>query len=103
MLTAYRSRRCRFPHQQSQVPSHDPINKQPQVPGFSGFPAQPYGGFQMYPIVFPTMIPGLNGLQNQDQMNRGHGIYHVPILPMTGPVVGFQSNTLIPLTYSIPT
>ncbi|WCJ42271.1 hypothetical protein M5689_023090 [Euphorbia peplus] len=87
----------------AQIPSQETINKQPQVPGFSGFPAHPYGGFQMYPIVFPAMVPGLSGMQNQDQMNRGPGIYAVPVPPMTGPVAGFQSNTLIPLTYSIPT
>ncbi|XP_065850879.1 uncharacterized protein [Euphorbia lathyris] len=93
-------------HQQAstaQSSSQDSINKQPQVPAFSGFPAHPYGDFQMYPIVYPALVPGLTGLQNQEQMNRGPGIYAVPVPPYMGPIAGLPSNTLIPLTYSIPT
>ncbi|KAF2317205.1 hypothetical protein GH714_016637 [Hevea brasiliensis] len=79
----------------------DPLNKQPQVPPFSGFPA--YGDFQMYPIVYPALVPGLTHLQNQEQMNRGAGIYAVPVPPFMGPIAGLPSSTLIPLTYNIPT
>lgn len=77
------------------------LNKQPQVPPFSGFPA--YDDFQMYPIVYPALVPGLTYLQNQEQMNRGAGIYAVPVPPFMGPIAGLSSNTLIPLTYNIPT
>ncbi|KAF7152918.1 hypothetical protein RHSIM_Rhsim01G0118000 [Rhododendron simsii] len=36
-------------------------------------------------------------------MNRGAGIYAVPVLPFMNPIAGFPPNTLIPLTYSTPT
>ncbi|XP_061994872.1 uncharacterized protein LOC133712780 isoform X2 [Rosa rugosa] len=41
--------------------------------------------------------------QDQEQRNRGSGLYAVPVHPFTGPVTGFSSNTLIPLTYNVPT
>uniref|UniRef100_A0A5B6YV86 Transmembrane protein n=1 Tax=Davidia involucrata TaxID=16924 RepID=A0A5B6YV86_DAVIN len=77
--------------------------KQPQVPGLSGFAASPNGDIQMFPIIYPALVPGLFPLQNQEQMNRGAGIYAVPVLPFMGPVAGLPSNTLIPLTYNLPT
>ncbi|XP_021911872.1 uncharacterized protein LOC110825697 isoform X2 [Carica papaya] len=77
--------------------------KQPQVPGFFGFPASANGDFQMHPIFYPTLVPGLTPLQNQEQVNRGAGIYAVPVLPFMGHVTGLPSNNLIPLTYNIPT
>ncbi|OUZ99224.1 hypothetical protein BVC80_8967g32 [Macleaya cordata] len=74
-----------------------------QVPAFSGFPTSFNGDFQMFPIIYPAFVPGLIPLQNQEQANNGAGIYAVPVLPSMGPMAGFPPNSLIPLTYSIPT
>ncbi|KAF8389436.1 hypothetical protein HHK36_026131 [Tetracentron sinense] len=74
-----------------------------QVPESSGFPASPNGDIQMLPIMYPALVPGLIPLQNQEHTNRGAGIYAVPVLPFMGPMSGLPSNTLIPLTYNIPT
>lgn len=71
-----------------------------QGPGFSGFPSFPNGDFQMFPIMYPALVPRS---QNQEHMNRGAGVYAVPTYPFMGPVTGFPSDTLIPLTYNIPT
>ncbi|XVF47627.1 hypothetical protein PTKIN_Ptkin03bG0124900 [Pterospermum kingtungense] len=74
-----------------------------QVPGYSGLPAFQNGDFQMFPVMYPAIIPGLTSLQNQEQTNRGAGIYAVPVLPFMGHIAGTPSNNLIPLTYNIPT
>jgi hypothetical protein len=74
-----------------------------QVPIFSSFPAYPNGDFQMFPVMYPALVPGLNNLQNQEQINRGSGIYAVPVFSCMGHVTGLPSNTLVPLTYNIPT
>ncbi|XWS70990.1 hypothetical protein CRYUN_Cryun03dG0098400 [Craigia yunnanensis] len=73
-----------------------------QVPGYSGFPAVQNGDFQMFPVMYPAIIPGSTPLQNQEQTNRGAGIYAVPVLPFMGHIAGIPSNNLIPLTYNIP-
>ncbi|PQP91836.1 uncharacterized protein Pyn_07496 [Prunus yedoensis var. nudiflora] len=83
--------------------SPEEILQKPQVPPLSGLPFVPNGDFQMLPIMYPLLVPGLNPLQDQEQMNRGAGIYAVPVHPFMGPVTGVSSNTLIPLTYNIPT
>ncbi|XWS48294.1 hypothetical protein CRYUN_Cryun13aG0062800 [Craigia yunnanensis] len=54
------------------------------VPGYSGLPAFQNGDFQMFSIMYPAIIPGLSSLQNQEQTNRGAGIYVVPVLPFMG-------------------
>ncbi|XP_050218613.1 uncharacterized protein LOC126669242 [Mercurialis annua] len=96
-------------HQSStnQTPPEETLDKKLHVPGFSGFPDYPYRGFQMYPIMYPALVPGLTSLHNRDQMNAsgggGAGIYAVPVPPLMGPIAGLPSNTLIPLTYNIPT
>lgn len=77
--------------------------KQPQVPGFFGFPSYPNGDFHMHPIFYPALVPGLTPLENHEEVNRGAGIYAVPVLPFMGHVTGLPSNTLIPLNYNIPT
>ncbi|XP_038695126.1 uncharacterized protein LOC119992482 isoform X2 [Tripterygium wilfordii] len=89
----------------TQKSPHDFLKESPVflVPTFSGFPAFPHGDFQMVPIMYPALVPGLNPLQNQEQLNHGAGIYAVPVLPYMGPTAGLSSNTLIPLTYNIPT
>ncbi|XWS52274.1 hypothetical protein CRYUN_Cryun11dG0054400 [Craigia yunnanensis] len=74
-----------------------------QTPGYSGLPAFQNGDFQMFPVMYPAIIPGLTSLQNQEQTNRGAGIYAVPALPFMGHIAGLPSNNLIPLTYNIPT
>ena len=74
-----------------------------QVPGYSGLPAFQNGDFQMFPVMYPAMVPGLTSSQNQEQTNRGAGIYAVPVLPFMGHIAGLPSNSLIPLTYNIPT
>ncbi|KAH1033516.1 hypothetical protein J1N35_045690 [Gossypium stocksii] len=82
-------------------PSTSKISQVP--PGYSGLPTFQNGDFQMFPVMYPAIIPGLTSLQNQEQMNRGAGIYAVPALPFMGHVSGIPSNNLIPLTYNIPT
>ncbi|KAF6165197.1 hypothetical protein GIB67_007182 [Kingdonia uniflora] len=74
-----------------------------QVPTLSGFPAYPYGDMQMFPIMYPALIPGLIPLQNAEFINHGAGIYAIPVIPFMGSMTGLTSNTLIPLTYNIPT
>lgn len=74
-----------------------------QIPAFSGFPDFPNGDYPMIPIMYPAIVPGLASLQNQEQMSHGEGIYAVPVLPFVGHVSGLPSNTLIPLTYNMPT
>ncbi|XP_058113582.1 uncharacterized protein LOC131256647 isoform X2 [Magnolia sinica] len=89
---------------QSSIPkSSDENLKQSQVPTFSGFPAFPDVDLQMLPIMYPMLVPGFIPSQNQEQNNRGGGIYAVPVLPFMGPMAGLTSNTLIPLTYNVPT
>ncbi|EEF34577.1 uncharacterized protein LOC8262535 [Ricinus communis] len=79
-------------------------NSKHHVLACSSLPPYPFGDLQMYPIVYPAMVPGFTpSLQNQDQMHRGAGIYAVPVPPVMGPIAGFPSNTLIPLTYNVPT
>ncbi|KAK9268491.1 hypothetical protein L1049_000243 [Liquidambar formosana] len=74
-----------------------------KVPAFSSFPSSPNDCPQMFPTMYPALAPGLIPLQNQEQMNHGAGIYAVPVLPFMGHIAGFPLNTLIPLTYNIPT
>ncbi|XP_039028052.1 uncharacterized protein LOC120161917 [Hibiscus syriacus] len=74
-----------------------------QLPGYFGVPAFQNGDFQMFPVMFPAIIPGLTSLQNQEQINRGAGIYAVHVPPFMGHIAGISSNNLIPLTYNIPT
>lgn len=74
-----------------------------QIPTFSGFPVSPNGNMQMLPIMYPAFVPGLIPMQNQEQMNRGAGIYAVPVPPSLGPISGLPPNALIPLTYNLPT
>ncbi|XP_022753422.1 uncharacterized protein LOC111301756 isoform X2 [Durio zibethinus] len=56
----------------------------------------------MFPVMYPAIIPGLTSLQNQEQTNRGAGIYAVPAIPFMGRIAGLPSNNLIPLTYNLP-
>ncbi|XP_039030382.1 uncharacterized protein LOC120164801 [Hibiscus syriacus] len=77
--------------------------KAPQLPGYFGVPDFQNGDFQMFPVMYPAIIPGLTSLQNQEQMNRGAGVYAVPVQPFMGHIAGIPSNNLIPLTYNIPT
>ncbi|XVF69918.1 hypothetical protein PTKIN_Ptkin11bG0119500 [Pterospermum kingtungense] len=74
-----------------------------QIPGYPGPQAFQNGDFQMFPVMYPAIIPGLTSSQNQEQTNRGAGIYAVPTLPFMGHIAGLSSNNLIPLTYNIPT
>lgn len=71
----------------------------PLLPRFSVFSAS---DMQMFPVTYPAVISGINS-EDQDQSNRGAGIYAVPVGPYMRPVAGLQSNTLIPLTYNVPT
>ncbi|GFZ08642.1 hypothetical protein Acr_20g0004500 [Actinidia rufa] len=91
---------------QSQSSSHkssEDAPKNPQGPGFCGNGASPNGAVPTFPIMYPALVPGLFNLQNQEQMNHGAGIYAVPVSPFMSHVTGFPPNTLIPLTYNIPT
>ncbi|KAL2458211.1 hypothetical protein Fot_55745 [Forsythia ovata] len=79
----------------------DSLNKQNQVPAFRGLQS-PNGDVQMFPFMYPALVPQLFSQQDQEQMNRGPGLYAVPVLPFAQPIVGFPSNALIPFTYNIP-
>ncbi|XP_077214704.1 uncharacterized protein LOC143849531 [Tasmannia lanceolata] len=83
--------------------SSDDNAKQSQVPASPTFPEFPSSNLQMLPIMYPALVPGFIPLQNQEQNNRGAGIYAVPTFPFMGPMTGLPSNTLIPLTYNVPT
>ncbi|XP_038992924.1 uncharacterized protein LOC120116523 isoform X2 [Hibiscus syriacus] len=74
-----------------------------QVSGYFGVPAFQNDDFQMFPVMYPAIVPGLTSLQNQEQINRGAGIYAVPVQPFMGHIAGIPSNNLIPLTCNIPT
>ncbi|EPS72061.1 hypothetical protein M569_02701 [Genlisea aurea] len=56
----------------------------------------------MYTVLIPGLLPPTTS-HDQERMNRGPGLYAVPVLPYVQPVAGFQTNTLIPFTYNIPT
>ncbi|KAK4775194.1 hypothetical protein SAY86_010129 [Trapa natans] len=73
-----------------------------QGPFFPSFPVLSGNDMQMFPVVYPVVSPGIN-LDNQDQSNRGAGIYAVPVGPYMRSAAGLYSNSLIPLTYNIPT
>ncbi|XP_058212101.1 uncharacterized protein LOC131324229 [Rhododendron vialii] len=88
------------PQPSSQGPPNPP---QIQGPTYFILGASQNGDGQMFPIMCPALVPGGFNLQNQEQMNRGAGIYAVPVLPFMNPIAGFPPNTLIPLTYSTPT
>ncbi|CAI0427845.1 unnamed protein product [Linum tenue] len=82
--------------------THENLKQYPE-PKFSGFPAYPNAHLQMFPVLFPTIVPEVTSLPNQQQINGGAGIYAVPVSPFNGPIAGLPTNTLIPLTFSIPT
>ncbi|KAK6152200.1 hypothetical protein DH2020_014835 [Rehmannia glutinosa] len=86
-----------------QSSSQDSLNKQSQVPTFDGVKSSD-GNIPKFPIMYPALVPGLfPPHQDQEQINRGPGLYAVPVLPYMQPIAGFPSNTLIPFTYNIPT
>ncbi|XP_073157209.1 uncharacterized protein [Henckelia pumila] len=83
--------------------SQDSADKKTQAPTVGGIKSQ-NGNVPMFPIMYPALVPGLfSPQQDQEQMNRGPGLYAVPVLPFMQPITGFPSNTLIPFTYNIPT
>ncbi|KAL2228901.1 UNVERIFIED_CONTAM: hypothetical protein Sindi_1869800 [Sesamum indicum] len=62
------------------------------------------GNIPTFPIMYPALVPGLfPPHQDQEQINRGPGLYAVPVLPYMQPIAGLPPNTLIPFTYNIPT
>lgn len=84
-------------------PSQESLNKQPPAPALGGVKSS-NGNIPMFPIMYPAFIPGLiPPQQDHERMNRGPGLYAVPVLPYMQPIAGFPSNTLIPFTYNVPT
>lgn len=71
-----------------------------QIPASFNLPMFPNGYYQMFPVMYPALVPPS---QNEEQMNRGAGLYAVPVNPYMGHVTGLPYNTLIPLTYTTPT
>ncbi|XP_073526323.1 uncharacterized protein [Phyllobates terribilis] len=57
----------------------------------------------MLPIMYPALVPGFVGAQNQENAPRRPGIYAIPTFPVMGQVYGIPSNMFIPLTYHTPT
>ncbi|CAA0818735.1 Unknown protein [Striga hermonthica] len=87
-------------HQSS---SNDVVKDQSQAPSFDDL-KPPSSNNSTCPIMYPALVPGLFPPQlDQDQMNRGPGLYAVPVLPFAQSITGFPTNTLIPFTYNIPT
>ncbi|GER41782.1 RING/U-box superfamily protein [Striga asiatica] len=86
-----------------QYSSNDVVKDQSQAPPFDD--VKPLSSNNpMSPIMYPALVPGLFPPQlDQDQMNRGPGLYAVPVLPFAQSITGFPTNTLIPFTYNIPT
>ncbi|KAL8509665.1 hypothetical protein ACS0TY_016764 [Phlomoides rotata] len=83
--------------------SQDSVDKQSQVSTSNGLKSQS-GGSPMLPIMYPGLVPALfPPQQHQEQMNRGPGLYAVPVHPYMQSIAGFPSNTLIPFTYNLPT
>ncbi|XWS28141.1 hypothetical protein CRYUN_Cryun25bG0040100 [Craigia yunnanensis] len=69
----------------------------PIIPGYSGLPAFQNGDFWIFPVMYPAaIVPGLTSLQNQEQTNRGVGIYAVPALRFMGHIAGLPSTSLFP-------
>ncbi|PIN17039.1 hypothetical protein CDL12_10295 [Handroanthus impetiginosus] len=86
-----------------QSSSQDSPNEEFQVPTFGGLKS-PNGNIPAFPIMYPALVPGLfPPRQDQEQLNRGPGLYAVPVLPYMQHIAGFPPNTLIPFTYNIPT
>lgn len=71
-----------------------------QVPPVGGSPG-PNESMQMFPVMYPVLIPPLQ--QAQDQVNRRGGLYAVPTYPFMGPMSAFPPTSLIPFTYNVPT
>ncbi|KAG8376383.1 hypothetical protein BUALT_Bualt09G0057800 [Buddleja alternifolia] len=91
-----------FSDDQSSSSPHS-IHNQTQVPTFGGL-SSPNNNIPMFPIMYPAVAPGLfPPQQDPEQMNRGRGLYAVPVLPFMQPITGLPSNALIPFTYNIPT
>ncbi|KAI3443420.1 hypothetical protein Pfo_000085 [Paulownia fortunei] len=86
-----------------QSSSQDSLSDQTQIPTL-GRLKSPNGNIPMCPIMYPALVPGLFPPQlDQEQMNRGPGLYAVPVLPFMQPITGLPSKTLIPFTYNVPT
>lgn len=66
-------------------------------------PVPSIGGMQMFPMMYPALIPNFGSTETHEHSNRGAGLYAVPVLPFGGSVTGQIPNALIPLTYSVPT
>lgn len=74
-----------------------------QVPESAGLKSQ-NGDRPVFPVMYPVLVPGLlSPHQHQEQVNRGPGLYAVPVNPYMQPISGFPPNTLIPFTYNLPT
>ncbi|KFK29555.1 hypothetical protein AALP_AA7G149100 [Arabis alpina] len=79
-----------------QQPSHD---KKPEDSGIKPQDPASSSGFKAYPVLYPALVP----VQYEEHMNRGAGLYAVPVHQFPGHVAGLPSNYLIPLTYNVPT
>ncbi|KAH6754890.1 transmembrane protein [Perilla frutescens var. hirtella] len=83
--------------------SQDSRDKQSQVPVSDGLKSQ-NGDSPVFPVMYPMLVPGLlPPHQHQEQINRGPGLYAVPVHPYMQSFGGFPSNALIPFTYNLPT
>ncbi|RDX82008.1 hypothetical protein CR513_37249, partial [Mucuna pruriens] len=73
------------------------------VPAFPNFAPYPGACYQMFPGMYPALVPGLTLPQHEEHGSRGAGIYAVSVNPFDRQVTGLPYNTLIPLTYHTPT
>ncbi|KAM7267032.1 hypothetical protein ACFE04_009198 [Oxalis oulophora] len=86
--------------EETDTQSRSPTDISKQFQGPAAFPS--FGDYQMIPIMYPTLLPSQQNTQQQiNAAAGGPGIYAVPVAPaFMGHV---STNTLIPLTYTIPT
>ncbi|CAH9132627.1 unnamed protein product [Cuscuta epithymum] len=86
----------------SDKPSEDSINA-PQMPSAYGSSLVDSNN-QMHPTMYQPLLSGFYcPQQNQEELNRGPGLYAVSVHPFMDNVTGFPPIRLIPLTYTVPT
>uniref|UniRef100_A0A7N0SV99 Uncharacterized protein n=1 Tax=Kalanchoe fedtschenkoi TaxID=63787 RepID=A0A7N0SV99_KALFE len=87
----------------SETTKCEEISDHSKFPDLAGQPVTSIGDMQIFPTVYPALIPNFATIGNQEHSNGGAGLYAVPVLPFAGSVTGAVPDTLIPLTYSVPT
>ncbi|XP_031114662.1 uncharacterized protein LOC116018800 isoform X1 [Ipomoea triloba] len=83
--------------------SDDAVTKVPQITSTYGSSSADSNN-HMHQTMYQPLLSGFYYLQqNQEELNRGPGLYAVSVNPFMDHMTGFPPNTLIPLRYSVPT